>query len=128
MKQFVDFSQDGTLTFADPMKLTSPYTVQTRRSTAKSGIAIVRVQLKQVVALRKPAAPGCEDSCNTVPFNRSYELRMSTEAADTVDTLTAIRADIEQFLADLDVAIAAHVLAGAKPNLATTFPDVTLGE
>lgn len=123
MKQFVDLSQDGTLTFADPTKLTSPYTVSSRRTTSKSGIPVVRVHVKQVVALRKSGNPACEDSCATVPFNRSYDLRISAEAADTVETLTAIRADLDQFMADLDVVIAAHVLAGAKPNLATTFPD-----
>lgn len=121
-KQFIDLSQDGTLTFADPTKLTSPLTVSTRRSTSKSGIPVVRAHLKQVVAMRKSVNPECADSCATVPFNRSYDLRISAEAADTVETLTAIRADLNQFMADLDVAIAAHILAGAKPNLATTFP------
>lgn len=124
MKQFIDLNQDGTITFADPLNVTSPFTVSTRRSVSKTGVAVVRSQFKQIVALRKPVTPGCDDSCNTVPFNRSYELRISAEATDTPELLAAVRADIQQLLADVNVAIEAHVLMGVKPNLATTFPKI----
>ena len=122
MKQYIDLVK-GQLVFADLLHVTNTFAPVISLSRTQKGIDIVRWSAKQLVNTRL-SQPGCDDGCLTTPFVRKYDFSATGQLPATPEELAAMKAELKQFFADLEVLITSGALQGVKPSVATTFPVV----
>lgn len=121
-KQYIDL-KNGQLVFADPLKVTDTFSPLVTTTSSKNGVGIVRWGAKQLINTRM-GQPGCEDKCNTFPFARRYDLSVSGNLPQSEAEALILKAELQQFMADINVLIASKIQYGIKPSVSTTFPDI----
>lgn len=124
MKQYIDLVK-GQLVFADLLHVTNTFAPIVSLSRTQKGIDIVRWGAKQLVNTRL-SQPGCDDGCLTTPFVRKYDFSTTGQLPATPEELAAMKAELKQFFADLEVLIDSGATQGVKPSVATTFPVVSV--
>lgn len=122
MKQYIDLVK-GQLVYADLLHVTNTFSPVVTLSRTQKGVDLVRWSAKQLVNTRLKQ-PGCDDGCLTTPFVRKYDFSATGQLPTSPEELAAMKLELKQFFADLNVLITSGALQGVKPSLATTFVDV----